>query len=251
VKPEIAAPGVDIIMALARDENDRRRSKPLREDDYFEFDGLDGTSYAAPLVAGACALLFEAHGRGLRCADLKHLLLNAARTDPSPPDRAAGFGFLRMAGLASPPAEGTPGGSLGIETIVSGGEAVTRAALSAGCLVRVRVTNRAAWSARNLEVSLSWTEPARQWSEWRRDGVYDRTLVEQANRQVIRDLAGGKTATLTFGWRPPAPLPDAGAQLLLVARVARETDAPEIALTGQAPPGPNDEIAFRTVTVSP
>lgn len=85
LKPEIVAPGVDIISARAKDT---RAGKPL--DNYYT--SATGTSMATPHVAGIIALLLEA-GRDSSPQLIKETLLNTA-TDLELDDYAQGAGMV-------------------------------------------------------------------------------------------------------------------------------------------------------------
>ena len=85
LKPEIVAPGIDIISARAKDT---RAGKPL--DNYYT--SATGTSMATPHVAGIIALLLEA-GRDSSPQLIRETLLNTA-TDLELDDYAQGAGMV-------------------------------------------------------------------------------------------------------------------------------------------------------------
>ncbi|OFW34703.1 MAG: hypothetical protein A2074_01510 [Candidatus Aquicultor primus] len=85
LKPEIIAPGIDIISARAKDT---RAGKPL--DNYYT--SATGTSMATPHVAGIIALLLEA-GRESSPQLMREALLNTA-TDLELDDYAQGAGMV-------------------------------------------------------------------------------------------------------------------------------------------------------------
>lgn len=72
-KPEVSAPGTDVLAAASRSGNGVTRKS--------------GTSMASPAVAGSVALLLaeaEARGRALTCAQIRDAVLASARHDPPP-----------------------------------------------------------------------------------------------------------------------------------------------------------------------
>lgn len=80
VKPDLAAPGVAITAARSSAPVDGRRVR----------DGvttMSGTSMAAPHVAAAVAVLFEAAGRPLHSDEITDLLRSTARPSPAGRDR--------------------------------------------------------------------------------------------------------------------------------------------------------------------
>ncbi|MGI5500032.1 S8 family serine peptidase [Lentzea sp. CA-135723] len=78
IKPEITAPGVAIVAALAKDSMISRRFPPVGEDHV----ALDGTSMATPHVAGAAAILAGQHP-DWKAADLKAALVGSAKPHPA------------------------------------------------------------------------------------------------------------------------------------------------------------------------
>ena len=126
VKPEIVAPGVDLIaylpdnhsLAISVDHPGNRVDK-----DYFR---MSGTSVAAPIVSGAAALLFEAYPR-LTPDQAKFRLMataNQAWPDYSP-DRA-GAGYLDIyAAVTSTTAQSANTGLLSSRLLWSGSDPLT------------------------------------------------------------------------------------------------------------------------------
>ncbi|HEY0779123.1 MAG TPA: S8 family serine peptidase, partial [Gemmatirosa sp.] len=115
-KPDLCAPGVQVLGARSRprDWPGRSRGEPPP---YVT--RLSGTSMAAPCVAGAVAIMFEAAGRPLAIDETRRLLL--AATDPPPSDASdaarlrIGSGFLNVEAAvaavrdrAHPPARARP-----------------------------------------------------------------------------------------------------------------------------------------------
>jgi outer membrane protein OmpA-like peptidoglycan-associated protein/subtilisin family serine protease len=68
VKPDIAAPGKNVLAA---------RSRPRGDDGPAQLTRMSGTSMASPHVAGTLALMFEAAGRPLRIEETRNLLLSS------------------------------------------------------------------------------------------------------------------------------------------------------------------------------
>ncbi|MEV6235475.1 S8 family serine peptidase [Lentzea sp. NPDC051838] len=78
VKPEITAPGVEIVAALAKDSMISRRLPPVGEDHV----ALSGTSMATPHVAGAAAILAGQHP-DWKAPQLKAALMGSAKPNPA------------------------------------------------------------------------------------------------------------------------------------------------------------------------
>lgn len=89
VKPELTAPGVDIIAARAAGTS----LGQLVDDRYT---AMSGTSMAAPHVAGAAALLAQQHPQW-RAGELKAALVGSAHPLPDAPAVAVGAGRLDVA----------------------------------------------------------------------------------------------------------------------------------------------------------
>lgn len=96
IKPEIVAPGVRILAA---------RSTPRAQPPGGRYVRKGGTSMAAPHVAGAVAVMFEAAGRPLEIADTRALLLGSTDRPVAGDGDAAhrdlhglGYGYLNIAG---------------------------------------------------------------------------------------------------------------------------------------------------------
>ena len=180
VKPELATVGTNVTAARSRDMNTAVPGSLYRAD--------SGTSMAAPLVAGTCAVLFECRGPGLTWANAKQLLADSAGTalaaPPAVPNTTFGFGYLQ-AGTACATPIGQVDlwvrdaiGDLGVEPFagpvawecpdievldVSGNPAANPRHHPTNRFnnrVRVTVRNRGAQVARNTEVFLYWADPA-------------------------------------------------------------------------------------------
>jgi hypothetical protein len=87
-KPEISAPGQNIMAANALTQGAI---------------GKNGTSMAAPHVAGVVALMMQAAGHVLPIGDLRQALIATARKDPPPgnPQHHPRYGTGRVDGLAA------------------------------------------------------------------------------------------------------------------------------------------------------
>jgi subtilisin family serine protease len=94
VKPEITAPGVNIIAA-------RAAGTSLGELVDAEYTSVSGTSMATPHVAGAAAILAQQHPNW-HAAELKAALVGSAKpVDPTAPANATGAGRVDVASAVS------------------------------------------------------------------------------------------------------------------------------------------------------
>ena len=105
-KPDLVAVGREC-HCTAGTPHARRNHQPDGST-YSEF--KPGTSYAAPYVAGACALLFQQFGPAATWADIRQAILQATVRPPGMPppsdgnwDPACGYGLLDLKALLSPP----------------------------------------------------------------------------------------------------------------------------------------------------
>ncbi|PYC64322.1 peptidase S8 [Micromonospora arborensis] len=102
IKPEITAPGVDIVAARARNSE---ADDPVDE----SYTRMSGTSMATPHVAGSAALLAQQHPT-FRAADLKATLMGTAKPDATSRLTEQGAGRVDVAAAsgstlrADPPA---------------------------------------------------------------------------------------------------------------------------------------------------
>lgn len=91
-KPDLAAVGESVLAPFPTN---------LLTRNSYPYEWVSGTSFSAPIVAGACAVLFERDGTNQTCSQLKAKLtgpLTQAAMPPGPavPDVGFGFGPLRM-----------------------------------------------------------------------------------------------------------------------------------------------------------
>jgi hypothetical protein len=277
IKPDIAATGVDVTAARLRDMSLSEPGDLYRPE--------LGSSMSAPLVAGACALLFECRGPNLSCADLKQILQTTAGTAgmSTVPDDAFGFGYLQMANACSTPAPDVDvwlrdddtddgvepfGGTVAwlspdIEVLDASGNPVANPSHDAtrrfSNIVRVTVRNRGTQPARNTEIFLYWADPATSLpfpGAWNSSGIFvgeAPDFVQQGNSIVLPTLPAGASAQIRFAWAPPAP----GSRLrgddhfCLLARLENQADPSQIGAGGQVVITARNNIALRNVHVQP
>jgi hypothetical protein len=246
------------------------------------YESSAGTSMAAPLVAGAIALLFQCRGPNLTSSAVKQLLQNTAGMPAGGvPSNQFGWGFLQAANLCAGPlpdvdvwlkddASDTGAepftGPIGwqspdIELLDLTGNLVSNPTHDPTNLinnfVRVTVRNRGTHTARNVEVYLYWGDPATYIPfpvQWRASGIYTRNpkgFVVRGNKIVVEQLAAQATAQVQFGWAPPAP----GTNLLgddhfcLIARLEHEDDASNLSAGGWPEVQGSNNIACRNTHV--
>lgn len=143
IKPELVAPGTNIISAASRVVNDHLPGRP-------EYTSMRGTSMASAVAGGAAALLrqyFQEHA-GIKepsAALMKATLINGARRlDGAPP--AAGFGLLDL-GSTVIALENNLFELVDNREGVSTGESIT-------------FSREITRSGAPLKVTLAWTDPA-------------------------------------------------------------------------------------------
>lgn len=227
IKPDISANGLTVVAARSEDKNSAAPGALTSS--------KNGTSMAAPIVAGACACLFECKGAGLNWFDLKQILWDTAGSPAvGIPSNKYGFGYLQMGAACATPATdvdawlrdhttdigdepfvgGTAWLSPDIEVQDLGGAPVANPTHDPmnliNNLVEVTVRNRGSQTARNVQVFLYWADPATNLpypAEWQSIGIYtgDPNWVVESNMIVIPQLATGATTGVTYGWAPPAP----------------------------------------------
>jgi hypothetical protein len=252
-KPEIAAVGTRVSAPAAQDRNG-----PLGQPPFVD---VSGTSISAPIVAGACALLFQHRGMVATCAELKHLLTEAAGNAGigAVPHHALGFGYLQARTAMELPDPSvdvwlrkdeedtgdepfTGGGvasSPDIEILDSDGIAAADPRHDPGArfsaVVRVTARNRGAHAARNVTVYLYWADPATDEAfpaAWKQCGIYTRPpgSIVESNRVVLPVLGPGAAQPVPFAWAPPDPVGSrhGDGRFRLLARVKHELDAAKL-----------------------
>lgn len=228
IKPDICADGDSVKSVLSVDRNISTEMIGGNE---------SGTSMSAPIVAGACACLFECRGHDLSWYDIKQILWeNAGQFQDSVSSNQAGFGYLQMTNACESPLsdvdvwlkdhesdtgiEPFPGEvtwlSPDIQVLDLAGNPVANPSYNPdnfiNNLVTVSVRNKGTQTARNVEVYLHWADPATHIPfpiEWKVEGIYtpnnDNEIVEEANKIVIPELPVEAITDVTFGWAPPPP----------------------------------------------
>lgn len=89
IKPDVIAPGVDIISCLPSDISTESENIDIVDKNYFS---LSGTSMATPIVTGAIALLLQKH-KNLKPDDVKLMLKNCC-TSLNLPKNQQGWGLI-------------------------------------------------------------------------------------------------------------------------------------------------------------
>lgn len=231
IKPEIATVGTNVTAT-------RSRNMASAAPGGF-YIAMTGTSMSAPLVAGACALLFQCRGAATTWVNLLQLLEDTAgtvlATPPGPPNNTFGFGFMQIGGgctfpvgnvdvwLRDDPLDSGIEPFTGpvawlspdIEVLDTAGNVVPNPKFNAtnrfNNLVRVTVRNRGGAVARNTEVHLSWADPATNIpfpAAWNATGIFaggPPNFPDQTNRIVIPAIPANGSQQVVFAWAPPAP----------------------------------------------
>lgn len=223
VKPDLATTGTFITAPRSRDMN-------VANPGALYMDRF-GTSMSSPLAAGACALLFQCKGATATWADLLAIL--KATAVPASPVNAFGAGYMQMAnacaalpqnvdvwlrdGVSDSGVEPFVGPvfwlSPDIEVLDANGQPVANPKHNPNAafnnIIRVTARNRGSQAALNTEVYLYWADPATYlpFTVWNRSGIFiGPNFQTPGNRIVIPQIsANGGTATVSFGWAPPAP----------------------------------------------
>lgn len=273
VKPDITANGTTVLAARSDDKNAAAAGALTSS--------KSGTSMAAPIVAGACACLFECRGAGLNWFDLKQILWDTAGSPTvGIPSNKFGFGYLQMGTACATPATdvdiwlkdhstdigdepfvgGTAWLSPDIEIQDLGGTLVANPthnpANLINNLVEVTVRNKGTQTARNVQVFLHWADPATNLpypAQWKSTGIYtgDPNWVIESNMIVIPQLAASATTTVKFGWAPPAPGSNIRGDdhFCLLARLETEADPSNINAGGWPVIRGSNNIALRNTHV--
>jgi len=229
IKPEIATVGQNLTSTRPRDMLSPLAGQAL-------YSAVSGTSFSAPIVAGACALLFQCRGAGASLFDLLQVLTDTAGTAALVvPSNAFGFGFLQMANACTQPAtdvdvwlrDDVPDtgsepftgsyfwGSPDVQVLDTAGNPVANPTHNPAArfnnIVRVTVRNRGTQMARNVEAFLYWADPGTNIpfpAQWRSTGIFvggAPNFPAQSNVIVIPQIAGAASVDVDFAWAPPAP----------------------------------------------
>jgi hypothetical protein len=273
VKPEIAAAGDAVMSPYSRNRNGAGTGN---------YSAFFGTSASAPLVAGACACLFQCRGAATTWAQLKQIFEDTAgTTNITVPDNGFGFGYVQIATGCSRPVPivdvwlRDDAGDTGIEPFTGSiawlspdievldsnrvpvGNPTHAASNAVNNIIRITVRNRGGGTARNTEVHFYWADPATNIpypSAWNASGIYTGIgagFVNQANTLVIPELPAGQSKQVEFGWAPPAP----GANIrgddhfCLLVRLETPADPSHIGAGGWSAVATRNNIALRNVHV--
>lgn len=278
IKPEIAAVGRSVSMPFPRNMYLVPPGQP-------GVASASGTSFSAPIVAGAAALLFQCRGATATAADIKQILTQtAATTGLAVPDNGFGFGMLRMGAactVAAPnvdvwlrddgPDDGSEPfvrpvfwASPDIELFDVASNPIANPVHVPGArfstIVRVTARNRGTQAARNVSVFLYWADPATSLpfpEAWQATGIYTGgagppPFPAETNRIVLPLLGPGASATADFAWAPPAPgsgLAGDG-HFCLLARLEHELDPSAIAQGGFLRIPASNNLGLRNVHVA-
>ena len=238
---------------------------------------------AAPLVAGACACLFQCRGGATTWANLKQILEDTAGTSGlSVPGNDFGFGCMNVtagcstatprvdvwlrndaADTGTEPFTGPVAWlSPDIEILDTGGRPVSNPTYDPvnrfNNIIRITVRNRGSKTARNTEVHLYWADPATHIpypAAWNTTGIYsgEPRFVNQANKVVIRQLAAGASTQVKFAWAPPAP--GSGIRgddhFCLLVRLENTADPSQVGIGQWSAIAAHNNIALRNVHVQP
>ncbi|HEX6977669.1 MAG TPA: S8 family serine peptidase [Alphaproteobacteria bacterium] len=232
-KPELAAIGSDVDCPA---KHTPHLNLPGR------YESVTGTSFAAPLVAGACALLFQCRGAAATWADLRQALVDNADTSPLPAgvvhDRAFGYGLLDVNAACAPPppqydvsidrSPGDDGSDPLVDEVVWLSPAIemlpdpaeSSAGPGASVFVDVTVRNRGREEMRGVVVEIFHRPPDTNLEipteirrcGWRADGFYGFPEYEQERRRRyaiegnvarIGYLQAGERLRVRFVWVRP------------------------------------------------
>ncbi len=275
IKPEIATVGSGVTAPRSRNMN------AITPGALYTV--MSGTSMSAPLVAGACACLFQCRGAATTWANLKQILEDTAGTTGlTIPGNDFGFGFMQIGGGCAAPAPSVDvwlrddpsdtglepfTGSViwlspDIEVLDSAGNPVPNPTYDPvkrfNNIIQVTVRNRGTNMARNTEVYFYWADPATNIpyaTAWNNSGIYNDSpgFVNQSNMIVIPQLAAGGSTQVRFGWAPPAPGSNIRGDdhFCLLVRLENESDPSQIGVGGWSAISARNNIALRNVHVQP
>ena len=237
-KPDLVAVGEGFQGAIASPASRLRHptSPPLPQPQYARLAGA-GTSYAAPQVGGACALVFARAGPWASWSDVRQILLESARRDPSMPppgidgwDKACGYGLLDTDALfpRAPPLVDVwlakAPDDTGFEPYVAqafwnspalvlqdaAGAPLDPTAVALGTAdavqVRVQACNRGTEAATAVDIALWWAPlgmlaplPGAPGHAWSAEDIGGAA----GNVQQVAAIGPGANAAVAFGYRPP------------------------------------------------
>jgi hypothetical protein len=278
VKPEIATVGMGLDelhgVTAPKSEN---RTTAAAGGRYVE---MLGTSMSAPLVAGACACLFQCRGANTTWADLKQILQDTAGA--AGPVNAFGYGFMQIGTGCEGPmpkvdvwlrdnvtdtgAEPFTGEiawlSPDIEVLDRNGNPVANPSYDPirrfNNIIRVTVRNRGTNISRNTEVHFYWADPATNIpypEAWKVDGIYNDSpgFVNQSNKIVVAQIPAGGNQAVQFGWAPPTPGSNIRGDdhFCLLVRLENEGDPSLIGAGGWSAITASNNIALHNIHVQP
>ncbi|APR79084.1 Ser-type protease [Minicystis rosea] len=278
VKPEIATVGASLNAPASRNMN-----VPVATGQFYPYaGGAGGTSFSAPIVAGACALLFQCRGATATCADLKQVLVHNAVTRGMPtPNNTFGFGILAMKDACNPQVATvdvwirTDLADQGLEPFTGpvfwespdiavldkNGIPVANPTYSAterfNNIIRVTVRNRGNSTALNTDVYLHWADPATNLpfpSAWNGTRFFTGPgFSRPGNRITVPSLAPNAETTVDFGWAPPEPGNSAhrDGHFCLLVRLEDDEDLSAVGAGGVSVVTNDNNIAMRNVWVHP
>lgn len=275
IKPEIATVGSSVTAPRSRNMNNVAPGAL--------YTIMGGTSMAAPLVAGACACLFQCRGAATTWANLKQILEDTAGTAGlAIPGNDFGFGFMQVGAACTAPApsvdiwlrdDATDAGtepftgpvawlSPDIEVLDTSGNSVANPTYDPvkrfNNIIRITVRNRGTNMARNTEVYFYWADPATSIpypAAWNTTGIYNDApgFVNQSNMIVVPQLAAGASTQVQFGWAPPAPGSNIRGDdhFCLLVRLENEGDPSQIGVGGWSAISARNNIGLHNVHVQP